>query len=310
MAVFDLFSKRKLQVDKAGHVEVYHYDALPAPLRVQIYHVCRDAIGIPQDGYSHSNEAAKWWEFIHNTIAREKGVFELHPHGSYLDRCMQWFGHASTDDALDMIELSFRVIDRVIRDYNEYERRDERLKQSPDDAINELNTRFREHAVGFQFVDGSIIRIDSQFVHAEAVKPALALLGVAGFEKASEDFHLAHQHYREGKHKDCIVACQRAFESTLKAVCTSRRWSFNRGDRATELIKVVHREGLFPSYLETGFDTYVAMLKTGLPEIRNNAGGHEDAPDAPTVPSYIASYALHMTATNVVMLCDALKALR
>jgi hypothetical protein len=154
---------------------------------------------------------------------------------------MQWFYHAATGDALDMIELSFRLIDIKIRKYNEYKRNDENLKQRPDDAIDELNTRFREHTVGFQFVDGKIIRIDCQYIHSETVKPALILLSARGFEKASEDFHLAHQHYREGKHKDCIVTCQRAFESTLKAVCTIRKWTFNKGDRATELIKVARR---------------------------------------------------------------------
>jgi hypothetical protein len=209
-----------------------------------------------------------------------------------------------------MVELTFRVIDRSIRQYERYERANESLKQTPDDAIEELNVRFREHAVGFQYIDGGIVRVDSQFIHSEAVKPALTLLNVAGFEKAREDFHLAHQHYREGRHKDCVVACQRAFESALKAVCALRKWSFNQGDRASELIKVVRKGGLFPEYLDAGFDTFVAMLKTGLPDIRNNAGGHGEAPLTPPVPSYIASYALHMTATNIVMLCEALKALR
>jgi hypothetical protein len=49
------------------------------------------------------------------------------------------------------------------------------------------------------------------------------------------------------------------------------------------------------------------MLKTGLPGVRNNAGGHGEAPDAPAVPPYIASYALHMTATNILMVMDAMK---
>jgi hypothetical protein len=57
-------------------------------------------------------------------------------------------------------------------------------------------------------------------------------------------------------------------------------------------------------------DTYVALLKTGLPDLRNNAGGHGEAPKAPAVPGYIAAYALHMTATNVVLLIEAMKAMK
>ena len=50
------------------------------------------------------------------------------------------------------------------------------------------------------------------------------------------------------------------------------------------------------------------MLKTGLPGVRNNAGGHGEAPDARAVPPpYIASYALYMTATNILMVMDAMK---
>ncbi|HEV2545752.1 MAG TPA: hypothetical protein VGU20_00285 [Stellaceae bacterium] len=54
-------------------------------------------------------------------------------------------------------------------------------------------------------------------------------------------------------------------------------------------------------------DTYIAMLKTGLPEVRNNAGGHGDDPTAPAVPLYIASYAIHLTAANIVLAMSAHK---
>ena len=45
-----------------------------------------------------------------------------------------------------------------------------------DDAVVELNTRFREHGIGYQFESNKIVRVDSQFLHQEAVKPALQLL--------------------------------------------------------------------------------------------------------------------------------------
>jgi hypothetical protein len=46
-------------------------------------------------------------------------------------------------------------------------------------------------------------------------------------------------------------------------------------------------------------------MKTGLPAVRNNAGGHGDAPGAAAVPRYIASYAIHLTAANIVLLMHA-----
>ena len=91
----------------------------------------------------------------------------------------------------------------------------------------------------------------------------------------------------------------------MKAICSKRSWDFKPGDRASDLIKVLRSKNLFPNYLGNGFDSYVAMLKTGLPELRNNAGGHGEHPGGRSVPSYVASYALHMTATNIVFLVEA-----
>ena len=45
------------------------------------------------------------------------------------------------------------------------------------DTIEEMNQRFRENGVGYQYENDQIIRVDSEFIHAEAVKPALQLLG-------------------------------------------------------------------------------------------------------------------------------------
>lgn len=179
---------------------------------------------------------------------------------------------------------------------------------SPAEAIEELNQRFRENDVGLQYEAGILVRVDSQYVHANLIKPAFALLNETLFAKANEDFMQAHKSYRDGHHKDCVVACQRAFESTLKAICTAKNWKFNAGDRASELITLVRKSGLFPGYLNRAFDAYIAMLKSGLPEVRNNAGGHGEAPEAPPVPSYIAAYALHLSAASIVMAVEAYKA--
>jgi hypothetical protein len=101
------------------------------------------------------------------------------------------------------------------------------------------------------------------------------------------------------------VAANRAFETTLKTICRERGWVFNPGDRAGELVTAVRKNELFPSYLDKGFDTYVALLKTGLPGVRNSAGGHGDDPAALPVPGYVAAHALHLTAANIVLLAEA-----
>ena len=288
MAVLDLYSKRKKAAANAGKPDVYRYDNLPSPLRVQIMHLWNDLFG-PYEPYEFNA-----WQILHEWMAREKGVFELGLGGNPRERCVQHFTTCATDDALDMIELSFG-----------------KLGTHPEvlgPAIEELNQRFREHGVGYQLSSGQIIRLDSEFVHAEIVKPALALLSDERFAAANKEFLTAHRHYREGHHKDCVVAANRAFETTLKTICQQRGWPYNPGDRANELVTLVRNQGLFPPYLNKGLDTYVALLKTGLPGVRNSAGGHGDEPAAAPVPPYIAAHALHLTAANIVLLVEAFNA--
>jgi hypothetical protein len=55
-------------------------------------------------------------------------------------------------------------------------------------AVSELNTRFHEHAIGYQFESGQIIKVDSQLIHAEVVKPALALLSAPEYAGANAEF--------------------------------------------------------------------------------------------------------------------------
>ena len=47
------------------------------------------------------------------------------------------------------------------------------------------------------------------------------------------------------------------------------------------------------------------MLKTGLPGVRNEAGGHGEGLAANEVTAAIAQYAMNLTASNIVFLGDA-----
>jgi hypothetical protein len=249
-------------------------------------------MGVDQDYDPHAHEL---WTQIHDIMAREIGQLRLGDYGQVSTRCQGWFLIADAEPALDMIELTFRIIEHQ---FNE---------DPAKAAVQELNHRFREHDPGYQYENGKVIRLDNQYVHAELIKPALSLITAPLFQAGNDDFMLAHRHYRDGNHKDCVVAAQRAFESALKAICRARGWSFASGDRAVELITVCRKHGLFPDYLDRSFDTYVAMLKTGLPGVRNNAGGHGQEPDAKPVPEYLAAYALHLTAANIVLAVEAFR---
>src|ERR1700674_52718 len=204
MATFETFSKRKKRLERAGQQDVYQYDDLPQPFRTQVIHIWRSALGrfyVPR-GYStaYPSDANPFWNYIHNTIAREAGLAYLGSADKEVDsRCIEHLITSQTDDALDIIELSFLVIDKMVRKNYGYMPESSGITQHPDDAINELNHRFKEHGVGFQYVEGILVRLDSQFAHAEIVKPALSLLNAAGFDGPADEFIRAFDHYRHGR---------------------------------------------------------------------------------------------------------------
>lgn len=306
MAITDIYAKRRRLLRRAGRPQVLEYDQLPEPFRVQVIHILDDALAVDGSG----------WEFVRNALCRELGVFQLvsMPQGTrYLlpqaEQCRRFMGEADTDNALSLIELAFRWIDRVVRDYSGYQASRLGITQEPDEAIEELNHRFREHGLGYQYVEGSIVRVDSQYLHDDAVGPAVALLHQLGFEGPSDEFMTAHEHFRHGRTEDAITNALKAFESTMKAICEARGWRFEETDSANTLIGIMFDNGLVPPYLQSHFGSLRSTLSSGLPTVRNRRGGHGQGIRRVEVPDYLAAYALHLAATNIVLLVEAHKAL-
>lgn len=313
MPVFDLYSKRKKKAEKAGQPDVYQYDTLPRTLRVQITMILNDAIGPyyesdPLGFASVPYNANDTWDALEAIFTREKGVQSLGGASNAQQRCNDFIlGADQIDDCLNIIDLTFNYIHRVVRGKGEHELTGDGIVQSPDDAINELNIRFREAGVGYQFEDGKILQVDSQFIHAEVVKPALQLLSDPRFKGPHEEFLDAHAHYRAGEYKDCTVDALNAFESTMKAICDAKGWAYAKGASAAILINTIKDEGLLPDYLDSSFIQLQAVLKSGLPKVRSETGGHGQGGQPKKTPGYVAAYALHLLAANIVFLVEAFK---
>jgi hypothetical protein len=304
MGLFETFSKRKRKA--AGEIpDVYQYDSLPPQFRVQVIHIWGSAIGhvggrLGKDDY---------WQNIHDTIARELGVFNLGTQNLFhFVQCQEFVQKADTDQALDLIELTARVIDGVIRQQWDFDRSSRNLTQTPDDAIEELNARFREHGVGYQYEDGILIRADSLYLHTEVVKPALHLLSGSEFAGARQEFITAHEHFRHGRNKEAIVEALKSFESTMKCICEARKWACPNDATAKRLIEVVFQHGLVPPPLQSEFTALAAVMECGLPTIRNKTSGHGQGAKPTEMPQYVAAFALHLAAANIVFLVEAHKA--
>jgi hypothetical protein len=276
MPIYDIYSKRKRRSAQTAS-DVYQYETIPPQLRRQIQHIWTDAFGPyrEQNLYSRTPNNNSGWRLVREALCREKGLARLANGDDPHDDCISYLHTASEiNDLLDLIELTFLVIWNL-RNTGEVRLREKYgIRQAPDDAIRELNFRLREAGVGYQFESGEIVRVDSQLVHSEVVKPALQLLADPRFKGAQEEFFAAHAHYRAGEHKDAVADALNAFESTLKVICGEKKWPYQKGARATDLLKVVRSNGLLPDYLDTSFDQLAGTLASGLPKVRNEAGGH------------------------------------
>ena len=292
MAIIDLFSKR--QKRHRGEVpEVYTYDTLPEFLRNQIIHII-------EDSFNQSHQSDAYYDMIRKILCKEYGRRSLNGALAKPESDVIHFfsSEKTTERALDVIELCFKIFNS-----REFQRTIMGVF-NPDEPISELNSRFKEAGIGYQFISNEIIRIDSESLHEQAVKPTLLILQDPNFKGANEEFLSAHENYRHGRHKECLVDCLKSLESTLKTICTLRGWSYEPTGTATKLIEICFANGLIPPFLETQMGALRTLLQSGVPTIRNKLGGHGQGPEPVTVPEFTAKFTLNLTASTILFLID------
>ena len=193
---YKIFSKRQQRIQDENP-DTYQDETIPDQLRVQIFYIWEK---VWETAYENnfgelqlSQLAIDAYMSIEKTLREEYGVLALDGvddrdedgYGFYWAVRDFLFKTEDTVKVIDVIETSFRYIDQVIRD-KFYVPNDDGLDEifgprhrdippdgiSPDEAIDQLNGRFREHSVWYQYESGQIVKVDSQDIHSEAVKPA------------------------------------------------------------------------------------------------------------------------------------------
>lgn len=178
-----------------------------------------------------------------------------------------------------------------------------------DEAIEELNQRFQEHRIGYQFQSGQLIKQTDQYLHEEVMLPALTLLIDPQFRGAQEEFLKAHQNYRGQRYKEAVADALKAFESTMKSILDAEKWPYNQDkDTSSALIQALLDHDLIPPMLLDNFKYLRTFLDSGLPKIRNRTSGHGQGTNPVALPGYVAEFALHLAAANIVFLVHAYEA--
>lgn len=303
----ELYSQEQDRLAKAGQPDVYQYDTIPIAFRQQVIFIWSRSLG-EYGSYQSGTQAVPRrantvWAKIYADFIEAFGVAALNNAPNVALQCHRFLLAGETKNVLNLIRVTFREIEastHIMRSYI--------TPQICTQAISDLNFRFRQHSLGYEYVNGQILKKSSEFLHAQAVRPALSLLTAPGFAGPMEEFLSAHSHFLKSEFKDAILDANNAFESTMKAICGLRGWPYDKTDTAKVLIGIMFDNDLVPRFLMNQFDHLRLVLESGLPTARNKTGGHGQGEVPVVIPEHPAAYAIHLSAANIVLLVEAHKA--
>ncbi len=294
MAIVDLFSKR-LARSEGKSEQPYIYNEVPQKLRQQIWYIFENS------GFGTEESICS---MLCKILCEENGMACLVEDyyagtGTYSGNLYTFFiGIADYLQALNITELIGRSIERLTHPYKilSYEERRE--------LLDEINIRFKENGIGYQFENGYLVRLDSTYMHSEVVKPVISLLFNIKFEGALDEYTKAHLYYKNSDNSACLNECLKAFESTMKIICEKKGWSYNKSDGAKGLISTCFTNNLIPSYMQNQFDSLRVLLESGVPTNRNKNSGHGQGNEVKNIPASLARYTLNLTGSNIIFLIE------
>jgi hypothetical protein len=309
MGVTDIYSRRR-----KSSSELLTYDEIPHELRIQLLHAMDDA---RQRIYDRTiptyrvigTEGRDCFAAACLILRRELGLGKLidirqrvrYANESDTERqCNEfttYFENCETEHVLDSIEIVMRLIENAGA-FLDHE-------CNPQSVASEINTRFRQHAIGYQYESGQMIKQSNRLIHSDVTVPALQLLTDATYEGANEEFLKAHEHYRHGRNAECLVECLKAFESTMKIICDKKHWSYKQTDTSKTLIKICLDKGLIPTFNEQQLTSLRTLLESGIPTARNKRGGHGQGTQRVEVADSLARYILNVTAAMILFLIES-----
>ena len=258
------------------------------------------------------NHAPEFWSEMHHALRTAYGKVSLSSlrTNNPAQDATAFILNCPPAEFFDFIEASFRLdcAWRIFSEENEF--------------VDALNAIFRLEAAPYQVTYGTwratpppevgpfsrlagnervayptVVRVDEEIPHVEAVAPALAVLADPAYAGASHELRKALQDYRDGEFEDCLAKCGSAFESVLKVLCAKNAIPFDPNkDTAGPLItKVLAESTLDVSTFQEPL-TLVARMRNRL------SSSHGGGAAVRKVDRHVAQYAVTATAAAIVLL--------
>lgn len=248
-----------------------------------------------------------YWGAIERKIRFEFGLYHLTGGTSY-HKVRNTFDILKNEEALYTIEL---MLEQLYEHAQMLKQRSDDVSkndvQSIENAIDVINNKMKEDSLGYEFIEGKIIRVDNKFVHRNIVVDSIVLLREEEFDSASKEFFEAYHDYKNGSLKNAITNAGKSFESTMKIICDKLGYNYKQNDTASTLVRNLFDNEFIPISFKAHFTSTKNALFSGLPTIRNRHS-HGDGMFVEEVTETMVQYALHLCATNIVFLVETYKA--
>ncbi|MGG0664870.1 hypothetical protein ABE042_12235 [Viridibacillus arvi] len=291
--------------------DIYEYEEINERFRTQFTLILRNAFD-----KNSSNDDSIWFE-LEQYLKVEFSKTLLANESTSLQSVLKYFWNANDIEALYIINKVLEVIKNLQNQYLNWEKEgygwnsynDEEYyriqAKQMENIVTQISSKLLENGIGYEFINNHLVRFDNQYIHGEIVKDAIQLLQHHEFNAVSAEFMKAHEHYKSGNNKDAITNAGKAFESTMKIICSKLGYKFNSDkDTASKLINNLIQNEFIPSYLQDHLSGVQKVLTSGIPTVRNKVShGEGDIPIE--IPSSMVRYILNLCATNIVFLVNA-----
>jgi len=293
------FSKRNMPLP-----DHYTYDDIPAELRQKIIFRMDDTLDLRD----------VIWEYIEKTLTRQYGRPFLVNGPNPERNVTEFLKKCEAKEAVDVVEIFLSEIKSSPFPEPPFPSR-ANLPLSPrpisfEDNLRYTNEIFREHGVGYEFLEESgkrvtAVRIDSKYLHEQAVKKSMRLLYDLNFEGPLKEFDDAIKALDHQDFDGAVTLANKAFESTMKAVLQELQHPFDPTWPASKLISALVDADVIPSRFLAFSDGIRKVLEAGLPAMRNAPGAaHGAGRDPKDIERSYAQFALNLCGSYIVFLIE------